>query len=563
MDRRADSVALLQVQAACSLVLILVGCALIYLQSPLFLIWGVCVLLLCAGCYRKKGELAGQIRGLFSAEAKEYFVSSFVFTAVFSFAAHGFLFANEFFSHDSITMTYYATCDFRFYAGMGRFIIPLYEVIKGFYPAPWLIGVLFTIWISLTTFLTVEFLQFKGRPAAAMVSGLLCTNTALILTGATYVYCLDEYALSLLAAVAAAYFFCKVPHGWILGVPLVVFSLAIYQTYFTVALAFCFIWAIRRMIRNEDIGRIVIDGLKQIGWLLISFGAYFVVWTATCAGLQIEKTRTGESILYEGVTGIFELVMRSYASYFKRFISTDGVLGVAFAAANIFLLILFFKAFFDFLKRRDVSGCHKLLMVVMVLCAPIVFSSSKIILAGSTTELTSYVYELAYIFLLVWWDQRGGTEGERRGIKSTQIVIAVLIGCIVYNNIVFANQAYMKKDLEKTATVSLVTRMIDRIETLEGYRPNETPVYLVGGLTASDLNNGKHDIPYLEEKVGLWFHYSATYNLVLYITDYLNYPMLISANPGLADLPEVQEMPAFPAAGSVKMIDGAAVIKVS
>ena len=126
-----------------------------------------------------------------------------------------------------------------------------------------------------------------------------------------------------------------------------------------------------------------------------------------------------------------------------------------------------------------------------------------------------------------------------------------------------ANQAYMKKDLEKTATISLVTRIIDRIEQLDGYSPNDTQVYVVGDLRYSDLNRGNMDIPYLESKCGLWYNYSATYNFVRYITDYMNYPMRIAVNSNLADTNDVKNMPAFPANGSVKMIDGAAVIKLS
>lgn len=144
-----------------------------------------------------------------------------------------------------------------------------------------------------------------------------------------------------------------------------------------------------------------------------------------------------------------------------------------------------------------------------------------------------------------------------------QIVAVILIGCIIYNGILLANQAYMKKDLEKTATISLVTRIIDRIEQLDGYSPNDTQVYVVGELRYSDLNRGNMDIPYLESKWGLWYNYSATYNFVRYITDYMNYPMRIAVNQNLADINDVKNMPAFPANGSVKMIDGAAVIKLS
>ena len=105
--------------------------------------------------------------------------------------------------------------------------------------------------------------------------------------------------------------------------------------------------------------------------------------------------------------------------------------------------------------------------------------------------------------------------------------------------------------------------MIDRVETLEGYNPQVTPVYVVGSLQNSPLNQTRPDSAYLGAKAGLWSYYSATYNLSYYITGYLNYPMIISEAQDLVTLEEVQNMPSFPAQGSVKLIDGAAVIKVS
>jgi len=191
----------------------------------------------------------------------------------------------------------------------------------------------------------------------------------------------------------------------------------------------------------------------------------------------------------------------------------------------------------------------------------VVFSSAQVILMGKASDLTTYAYELIYIFLLPWWDWKFNFSGK--SCKEIQIAAVFLICCIIYNNIVFSNQAYMKKDLEKTATISLVTRIIDRVETLEGYQPQETQVYIVGELRYSDLNEGRHEIPYLKSRTGLGYSYSATYNLIRYIKDYMNYPMLITSKQSLTDSEEVRDMPIFPAEGSVRMIDGSVVIKVS
>ena len=136
----------------------------------------------------------------------------FLSTAAFTFAAHGFLFSNEFFSHDAISYYSYAEWGMPFYASVGRFLIPLCEFCKGGVASPWLIGLLFTLWASLASCVVIRLLSVRTPAGQILVCGLLCTNLALTLTGATYIYCMDEYALALFLSTLAAEFFRR--DGW-------------------------------------------------------------------------------------------------------------------------------------------------------------------------------------------------------------------------------------------------------------------------------------------------------------------------------------------------------------
>jgi hypothetical protein len=129
---------------------------------------------------------------------------------------------------------------------------------------------------------------------------------------------------------------------------------------------------------------------------------------------------------------------------------------------------------------------------------------------------------------------------------------------------VYANQVYMKKELDHTATVTLAARIIDRIELTEGYIPGETPVAFVGRLDRNMyLNHGRDEFLELDKTVGLWSDYSATYNLGRYLTDYLNYPLEWDTVTDFSQHEEVWSIPAFPAVDGIRMIDGTVVIKLS
>ena len=396
-------------------------------------------------------------------------------TAVCSFAAHGFLFSNEFFSHDSISYFTYATGSFSFYTSIGRFAIPVYELLKGDAAAPWLIGLLFIVWMSLTAWLMVHLFAVRTTGGILLTCGLLCTNLALTLTGATYVYCMDEYAFALFLAVAAVWCFHR-GRWWVLpGLGALVVSLAVYQAYFTVAASLCLLLVMVRLRDNGALSRTVLSGVRYLALLAAGFVADYGVWTLVCSATGVAKRRVEDSLL-----------------------------------------------------------------------------------AGSATQLMTFAGELLYLLPLLC------REREERTGAPLRTVTVVLLCCVLWQHVVYANQVYLKKELDKTATVALSARIIDRIELLEGYVPAETPVAFVGRLDRNDyLNRGRDEFQALDKTVGLWSDYSATYNLGRYLTDYLNYPLVWDTETDFSQVPEVQVMPAFPDAGGIRMVDGTVVVKLS
>ena len=130
----------------------------------------------------------------------------------------------------------------------------------------------------------------------------------------------------------------------------------------------------------------------------------------------------------------------------------------------------------------------------------------------------------------------------------------------------FANQTYLKKDLEFTATASVMTRCLDRIEQTEGYIPGETPVAFIGDINKSALIETRPG--YLHNMTGLYSSYSITYfdSYELYLTNVLGYNINCipkSIYTDIESLDEVVAMPSFPDKDSVKIINGILVVKLS
>ena len=135
---------------------------------------------------------------------------------------------------------------------------------------------------------------------------------------------------------------------------------------------------------------------------------------------------------------------------------------------------------------------------------------------------------------------------------------------ISFCNIIFSNGAYLKKDMEYTATLSTMTRILDRVELVEGYIPQETPVVFVGTLDETPISKDRQAFGDYYPYAGMSSHYAPTYNSTLneYLISILGYPANLQSESDWVDRPEVQAMPAFPDKDSVQMIDGTVIVKL-
>ena len=482
-------------------------------------------------------------------------------TVVCSFAAHGFLFTNELFSHDSISYFTYATGSFSFYTGIGRFVIPVYEVMKGDVAAPWLIGMLFILWMTLTSLLVTNLLKIRSAAGMILTSGFLCTNVALTLTGATYIYCMDEYAFALFTATAAAWFFTR-GRWWILpGVAALVLSLAVYQAYFTVAACFCFLVVLQRLVRGDRFRTVLLGGIQYLTVLAAGFLTYYGTWTFICRTTGVAKRRVDESLLAGGgLEKIIALVIDANKQYLSFLFDSSGVLGHLMVFVHVLVLVVLAWRLIHILLSKTLFWGNKILLLGLICLIPTAFNSASILLAGSATQLMTFAWELPYLLLVLCLDP----VEKKSGPAVLRTVSIVLLCCVLWQHTVYANQVYMKKELDHTATVALASRIIDRIELTEGYLPGETPVAFVGRLDRNSyLNHGRDEFAELDHTVGLWSDYSATYNLGRYLTDYLNYPLVWDTETDFAQYEEVQSMPAFPSVDGIRMIGGTVVVKLS
>ena len=542
------------------------------------------------------------------------FLTACLSTLICSFIAHGFIFSNEFFSHDSID---FFTLGIAFYTEVGRFFIRLYEYCRGGISVPWLIGILYIFWMSLAGYLLSCLLNLKSGYSVALACCLFCVNISMTLTAATYIYCLDAYALSLCAAVLSAYLFLNPKNNIFLsltGILPLILSLGIYQPYFTVAASLCLIELFRRTAIGNRALDIIFSGVRCLILLAVSFGCYYLLWMRVCKIIHVTPQRLDESLFSARDNGGFlsrlpDLIRETNADYFDFLCNKTSSQGALLSVIHILLFIFIIIRLIRLLCRADLPIFHKILLPVLMALMPTAFHSAYLLFSGGFNDLTAFAGELLYLIPLLDFNPNlnpenpvaagsgaitdkppdanpsahGGnaSAGQIPGqspasipnhkpsparvcSRAARALAIILLSLVIWQHIIFANQAYMKKALEKNATLILAGRILDQIESVEGYNPGVTPVAFAGMLSYNwKVNVAEGEFLEIQDWTGLYNSYSATYNLGGYITRYLHYPIPLDRSRNYAELPEVRDMPMYPAPGSVQLIDGTVVVKLS
>ena len=164
----------------------------------------------------------------------------------------------------------------------------------------------------------------------------------------------------------------------------------------------------------------------------------------------------------------------------------------------------------------------------------------------------------------------GGVLALAEMRRSSSIVRGITVAAlsfIVWGNVVFANTLYLRKNLEAQATLSVMTRLLGTIESVEGYKPGETSIVLVGDLNKSSVRQVRSGYPSLRTLLD-YNTFSVTYpeSYADYFHFVLGYPlnfMYQGVSSRYAKMDDVLAMPSFPSPGCAKMVRDTLVVRLS
>ena len=506
-------------------------------------------------------------------DAEERKLLLLCFAAVFGFglAAHAYGFLHASFSHDMLNALVADPLETYWKMQLGRPGIVLYRrIFRGVIAAPWQLGLLSLLWLSLSCFLTAKLFRVKGWGFPVLLAGILTVNITTIAMTATYLYEMDADLFAALLGVCAVLLWDRYGRpGALMGALLTACCMGTYQSMVSVPVTLMMLLCIAALLRGKPFAEVFRKGLRAIvmlgcGALLYWFGVRLM-----CALKGINLAMDGYNSVEQDVSRtVFGRIGQVYQTWSRAFWNpAHAHVEPPVLALNILLAALGLWGLIRWLAKGKTGGKEKLLLCVLLLLLPVGMNTAQLSFSGDVHDLMKYSFWLFYVLCLLpcfagTWEKPSGT------IRGIGAVLVLLLLCA---NIQTANIVYTKKQLEQEAAESLMTRVLMRLEQREDYVPGETPLVFAG---VSDQLREK--IPGFEayyditgcETASPIVKSTASYNYNIYAA-YFRY--LLNNPAAMADWelwnrmqedPRVAELPTYPSDGCMQILDGIMVVRM-
>lgn len=477
------------------------------------------------------------------------------FSMLFMFCAHAFCYMNLSFSGPSVMVD--VSRGNRILAADGQYLATLYFRVRGALSSPMIVGMISAACLTVSAILIADLWGLTHTLSLLALCGVLTLHISVTAINASMLHMADTYFLAFLFAAAAAWLCQRHALGFIPGTICLVACLGMQSSLFAAAPALILISCLLKALKEDDVRALLITLLKALLALAIGFAAYYV-------GAILFTWRQGDTLaaswvweskgLLDAWTAPIRLLFAPTTSYATLCALLHGVL----LAMSVLAVLV---------RLRGLNASAKALAAICMLLLPLAISLP--VFASDDTFATSQRYALCLIpaAMVVLLDSLCAILSERPALYMRRF-IAGAFGITFLSSIVFANQVYLKKNLEYQSTLSVMTRVLEQAEQTEGFEPGATPVAIIGTIEDSVISvphKGFEHLAVLDAAANNFTASSQEEN-TWYFWEILGYPFNFVSDverDAIAAAQIVIDMPAFPYSGYCRMLDGTLVIKLS
>lgn len=401
-------------------------------------------------------------------------------------------------------------------------------------------------------------LKIKNMVQICLSAGILITSSTYVLSNATYLPWSDIYTLALLCTVIAAYIAIYYKRLYVLSIMCMVASMGLYQSYIQITVLLLAFDILLDVLANRDFKQTLQKSIKYLALIVISFVVYFFVFKLFLLAFHISAATSYNGLdkvgKYNGIKQIIKLIGGTYLFVFRKFFNPITYNAKIATIAKMILCCFAGICVCAIALKNKISKINTALLFVVIFIFPFAFNFVYFISKGMEHDLMTYSFSVVPILLLVLMDYANINHKSKFAVT-----VYFCFGILIFNSIIFANQTYLNKDLTHRATLSVFTRIIDRLEQTDGYIPGETPVCFIGELNSNTIVS-KHRLGFIVKGAGNTTISAATYSTPTYLESILAYPVKLYNEKPSEEI--ANSLDIFPSKNSCKIIDGICYVKI-
>ena len=494
----------------------------------------------------------------------------FFFTLLFGLAAHAYVYFNLVQSHDGCEIIQADHWSY-IYIQAGRFLLPIYYILRGDYQVPWLIGLLSLVFLALSAYLVASLLNIRKPVLLAALCGIFTVNITIIANNATYLYAADPYCLALLFSCLGAWLWQRCPKwGFVPAAGCFVLSLGLYQAYIDVAIGLALLLIIWKLAQGRSLASLWKWALKCAVSLLAGIGLWYLMTVLVQHLMHVPMSTDYNRptlVLEAGLLARLRLIPLAYWEVVRYFVGYDSYVTTLVRTCNILLGLAGGFLWIRMLRRQRVHGLELAALLVCVALMPLGLNL-MCLLTDWVHELMIFSYLLLYVALLIPLEQMDPPKSPSERIPALcRGAILCLLALLVVRNVRFANGAYFYKQMVTESSLLHAHTILTEMEKQDGYEAGFTPVATIGLPGDSDFKWSSDAFLEYQDLVGLWrdtTSFPSTLNMHDFCLTRLGQDINFAddlTTEQISALPTVQQMPVYPQDGYCQMIDGVMVIK--
>ncbi len=467
---------------------------------------------------------------------------------------------------------------------LGRFLIPVYQMVLGYSVAPAVSTILSLGILSLTVLVLTRLLDFQGR-ILRYLAGMLVLASPLVQSLLSYYYCSVAYSCSFLLAVLAAVLFTRADKTqgkaqWkdiALGALLLCLSAGGYQSYLAVVVTLCLIALIFRVIHGDSARALRKQFVRCLAGGAAGVACYLIVnkCVTHVVGTQNTSARgfsTMGKIDWAGLPSRLYLYGHFYKEYFwgTELVNNDyGIVPRRYL--NLIFILVAAAIVLHYLILGNGRFLRRLVAFLMMVLIPaatlsLFLFAPQISILETTGSLMTPAFSLSYLFVLALFEKTVNRPAVPvRWIVQVLAALILLMLC----HMALDGQSFVRYDAHQKVT--LVRNLASELPACMKDAHTDK-VVLVGypekGYYDDRYAHLRDSVHWIVQSYGvIWPDFEGrqvSYERLC--EDYAGFHYQVVGADKVKDLlsdPVIDRMPCYPEEGSIQQVGGVLVVKLS